>query len=406
MASTRPDVLVVGLTGGVACGKSTLRSSLVRRAPLAGFRLVAAVDADALGHRAYAPGTKTNELVRAAFGEEVMSRVDGTVDRARLGAVVFADPAKRLVLNRLVWPAIRDLIVRDVAALSPGTLVVVEAAVLVEAQWTDLVDEVWVAVVDPAEAKRRLMQRNNLSAEQAQARIDAQMTNEERSRRAHVVVRTDTRAEDVDARADALLAALLKRHSPVRPERVLVVDPATNAVVDVRKRSVVRGFKLPHRATYCVITHAPSGSLYVQQRAFAKEYCPGMLDPAPGGVVSADDASYEDSARREMEEEMSMRGLDLAPVADFYFDDDRTRVWGRIFEATCAAPPDQLVLQAEEVHAVSLMSVDDVLRAADRVTADGMRALQVWLQHRPGRRTGASSSSSSASGGGGGGPRL
>ena len=165
----------------------------------------------------------------------------------------------------------------------------------------------------------------------------------------------------------------------MRPERIPVVDPGTNTVVDVRKRAVVRGFNLPHRATYVVVRHRPSNKLYVQERSHTKEYCPAMLDPAPVGVVSVDDqSSYEVNAAKEMEEEMSMTGLQLRFVGDFWMDTPQVRVWGRSFEAQYDVDPSRLRLQTEEVHAVYLMSEEEVVRAQARITPDGWRAFEVW----------------------------
>jgi phosphopantetheine adenylyltransferase/dephospho-CoA kinase len=176
-------VIVVGLTGGIASGKSTVARELARR----GARVV---DADKLGHRAYEPGTRAHREVIAAFGADVRA-ADGTIDRPALGARVFGKPAELKRLTDIVWPEIRRLAEAEIAAIrasEPHAVVVLEAAVLFEAGWEPLVDEIWVAVVPRATAVQRAVARGGLTAAQVEARIDAQLANDERKKRAHVVL--------------------------------------------------------------------------------------------------------------------------------------------------------------------------------------------------------------------------
>jgi phosphopantetheine adenylyltransferase/dephospho-CoA kinase len=175
--------MVIGLTGGIASGKSTVAKHLAAR----GARVI---DADKLGHRAYEPGTQAHREVIAAFGPEVRA-ADGTIDRAALGARVFGKPAELRRLTDIVWPEIRRLAEKEIAAIrasDPRAVVVLEAAVLFEAGWEPLVDEIWVAVVERAVAVQRAVARGGLNAQQVDARIDAQLTNDERKKRAHVVL--------------------------------------------------------------------------------------------------------------------------------------------------------------------------------------------------------------------------
>lgn len=176
-------MIVVGLTGGIASGKSTVARELARR----GARVI---DADKLGHRAYEPGTQAQREVIAAFGSGVRA-ADGTIDRAALGALVFGKPAELRRLTDIVWPEIRRLAQAEIAAVraaEPSAVVVLEAAVLIEAGWEPLVDEIWVTVVERAVAVQRAVARGGLSAAQVEARIDAQLGNDERKQRANVVL--------------------------------------------------------------------------------------------------------------------------------------------------------------------------------------------------------------------------
>jgi phosphopantetheine adenylyltransferase/dephospho-CoA kinase len=177
------SVIVVGLTGGIASGKSTVARELARR----GARVI---DADKLGHRAYEPGTQAHREVIAAFGPEIRA-ADGTIDRPALGAKVFGKPAELKRLTDIVWPEIRRLAAAEIAAIrsaEPHAVVVLEAAVLFEAGWEPLVDEIWVAIVERPVAVERAVLRGGLTAGQVEARIDAQLTNDERKKRAHVVL--------------------------------------------------------------------------------------------------------------------------------------------------------------------------------------------------------------------------
>lgn len=176
---------VIGLTGGIASGKSLVSQQLAERG-------ATVIDADKVGHEAYKQGSETYRAVVAAFGPEVAG-ADGEIDRRALGAKVFADPEARRRLEEIVWPAIRHIMEERLAKLrEQGTSVaVVEAAVLIEASWQPLVDEVWVVVTSPETARTRLMGRNGLTPEQAEERLRAQLTNEKRRAYAGVVIEND-----------------------------------------------------------------------------------------------------------------------------------------------------------------------------------------------------------------------
>lgn len=175
----------IGLTGGIASGKSTVVNQLRELG-------AATIDADLLGHQTYEPGTETFAQVVAAFGEDLVAE-DGTIDRSKLGPKVFGHPDGMKRLTDIVWPGIRALAEAELSRLeAAGTEVaVLEAAVMIEAGWQDLVDEVWVVAVSRDTARERLMERNNFSAEEADKRIDSQITNDERLKHADVLISND-----------------------------------------------------------------------------------------------------------------------------------------------------------------------------------------------------------------------
>lgn len=199
-------MFVIGLTGGIASGKTTVTQF---------FRDhdIPVIDADVLGHRTYDPGTETFDQVVATFGKELVAS-DGTIDRKVLGAKVFGKPEEMDRLTGIVWPGIRKLAVEKIAEFEAAgnDLVVLEAAVLFEAGWEDLTNEVWVTTVEADEAVRRLAERNGLDEEAARARIASQLSNDERTARADVVIENNGTLEALKASIqrewDALQARL------------------------------------------------------------------------------------------------------------------------------------------------------------------------------------------------------
>lgn len=177
---------VIGLTGGIASGKSTLATFFKSRE-------VPVLDADVLGHRTYDPGTDTFRAVVAAFGPELVA-ADGSIDRRVLGGKVFGKPDELKRLTDIVWPGIRKLASEALSELETAGnhLAVLEAAVLFEAGWDDLVDEVWVVVVEPDLAVQRLATRNGLDEAAARARIASQLSNSERIAKANVVIENNS----------------------------------------------------------------------------------------------------------------------------------------------------------------------------------------------------------------------
>lgn len=185
-------VFVIGVTGGIASGKSTVCRILERKlSSIDGYNLVV-IDGDKVGHRAYEVDGPCYTALVEHFGPSVVSD-DGTrsINRRALGGIVFGDLSQMRVLESIVWPWMRSAIEKQCRDLVAGketeesssntrTIVVFEAAVLLEAGWEDLCDVVWVSYVEPQLARERIMSRNGLSAEEADLRINAQMSNADR----------------------------------------------------------------------------------------------------------------------------------------------------------------------------------------------------------------------------------
>jgi dephospho-CoA kinase len=195
-------MITAALTGGIATGKSYC---------LARFQALGAevVDADRLARDAVAPGTPGLEAIVERFGSPVLLP-DGTLDRAALGRIVFADRTARLDLEGIVHPQVYRGITAWVANLPPGTRVAVaDIPLLLETGHRYEFDRVIVAACAPAEQLRRVMARDGLSEEEARARLEAQWPIEEKVRRADFVVRTDVSFEDTDTQVRRVYERLL-----------------------------------------------------------------------------------------------------------------------------------------------------------------------------------------------------
>jgi dephospho-CoA kinase len=157
----------IGITGGIASGKSTVARLLAGR----GVRVV---DADLVSHETYAPGTPGYDAVVAAFGTDVIG-TDGEIDRSALGRIVFADPSRLKQLSDIVWPATRARVetLQRQAEADGVEAFAVEAVALREAGWRDLFDEVWLVRTPRQAAVERLLDRG-LSRGDAELRLDAQ----------------------------------------------------------------------------------------------------------------------------------------------------------------------------------------------------------------------------------------
>lgn len=179
-------MIAIGLTGGIGSGKSTAAAMLE---DLGAIR----IDADKVGHQVYLPGTRCWQELVDAFGHAIVAD-DGTIDRKRLGAKVFADPSLLGTLNGLVWPRIAELIdgrVRGLRARGSREPVVVEAAVLIEARWQWLVDQIWVITVSREHAIERVMGSRKLDRGDVERRIASQLSDAERAREALCVIAND-----------------------------------------------------------------------------------------------------------------------------------------------------------------------------------------------------------------------
>lgn len=196
---------VIGLTGGIGSGKSTVALILESRGAVL-------LSADATGHEVYEPERPAFQEIVDAFGRQVVAE-DGKIDRKALGAVVFSDPAQLQRLNAITHPRMKELMREKLEAeRARGTsIVVLEAALLFDAGWDDLTDEVWVTALPDEVAARRTAERSGISVEEALSRIRAQMSEEERVARSQVVINTDCSLDETRAQVEAEWERLQER---------------------------------------------------------------------------------------------------------------------------------------------------------------------------------------------------
>ncbi|MBJ7910255.1 dephospho-CoA kinase [Bacillus anthracis] len=177
--------VVIGLTGGIASGKSTV-SQMFRELS------IPVIDADIIAREVVEKGKPAYNKIAEVFGTEVLQE-DGELDRPKLGSVVFYNEEKRLQLNKIVHPAVREEMNRqkEMYIKEGMQAVVLDIPLLFESKLTSLVDRVLVVAVKPHTQLERLMKRNNFSEEEATARIQSQMPLEEKVKNADEVINND-----------------------------------------------------------------------------------------------------------------------------------------------------------------------------------------------------------------------
>jgi len=191
-------MILVGLTGGIASGKSTVSQMFAELG-------AAVIDADKVGHEVLYDHVETKRDLVAAFGSGILTP-EGGIDRGKLADIVFNSSESLGQLNLIMHPVIYRMIEERVEALHRKgfEVVIVEAAVLIEANWTGLVDQVWVTLASEDTVINRLCANKGFTEEQAKARINSQMPIDERARYADVVINTDCDLSAVRAQAESI----------------------------------------------------------------------------------------------------------------------------------------------------------------------------------------------------------
>ncbi len=191
-------MIKIGVTGGIGSGKAEVAKIMASLG-------AAVVFADQVSRRIYEPGDAGHQAVVDTFGEQILDE-DERIDRAALAAIVFGDDAERERLEQAVWPVMAKVVERDFAAAGENgaEVVVLEAAVLFEAGWEGLVDEVWTVTTSEDVAVERVRRRDGLTEEQVRARMAAQLSAADKASKADRVIVNDGTLEELEESVERL----------------------------------------------------------------------------------------------------------------------------------------------------------------------------------------------------------
>lgn len=174
---------IIGLTGGIASGKSTVSKILKDLGCII-------IDADLISREVVKPGCETLEKITQMFGDSILNN-DGTLNRKALGNIVFNNENKLQSLNEIIHPVIKETIIRridDYRRKNENIIIIVDAAVLIESGMDEIVDEVWLVYVDYDTQLHRLMERDGIGSAKADARIKSQMSVEDKMKRSTRII--------------------------------------------------------------------------------------------------------------------------------------------------------------------------------------------------------------------------
>lgn len=191
--------MIIGLTGSIASGKSTVANMLKEYG-------LPIVDADIVARVVVEPGTATLAKIAEAFGKEVITE-NGEMDRAKVGSIIFHDESKRKVLNEIIHPAIRAEMLRqrDEHIANGAKTVIMDIPLLFESKLQHYVEKILVVTVSEETQLRRLMERNQLSEEEARARISSQLPLSEKEKGADAVINNNGTVDETREQLDSVL---------------------------------------------------------------------------------------------------------------------------------------------------------------------------------------------------------
>jgi len=296
-------VIVIGLTGGIGTGKSTVSGFLAELG-------AAVIDADKLGHELLQPHSDAWPDLVSAFGRDILNPGD-QIDRAKLGKIVFGNPQALKQLNSIMHPRMYQLAEKRIEGLRKQgmSLVVLEAALLIEANWIPLVDQVWVTIASEEEVVERLGKNKGIAPEDVRARIRSQLSAEERIKYARVVINTDCSLEELRSRVRLHWKHLMASQGklPTGPELKQKIIQVLSGRVPKRLHNTTR-----KRAAVLLGLFVRGGEYHVlfTRRTEEVNYHKGQIS-FPGGGTSNQDKTARDTALRESYEEIGLRPEDV-----------------------------------------------------------------------------------------------
>ena len=188
---------LIGLTGGIGSGKSTVAAMLAERGAVV-------IDADRVAHEVYEPGTEGHDLLVERFGASILD-AQGRVDRHLLGGIVFQDTQALKDLNAIIHPLVRREIARRLLELSTNdsdAIVVLEAALMAETGWSGGAAELWAVIALPEVVVGRLVLQRGMDEQDVRLRLAAQASNDQRRRIATRIIENNSDLEHLEAQAD------------------------------------------------------------------------------------------------------------------------------------------------------------------------------------------------------------
>jgi dephospho-CoA kinase len=301
-------MVVIGLTGGIASGKSTVSGMLSELGAVI-------LNADEVGHELFQPHTEVWQEVVTAFSKGILKENDD-IDRSKLGEIVFHDPKSLDKLDKITHPRmfhiVRDKL--DKLRQQGVEVAILEAPLLIEANWLELVDQIWVTVAPEETIIQRLCSRTGLTEEQARSRIRSQMPMEKKTRYADIVIDTDCAIAQVKEQVVKLWEEL-HYHKPKLEEEI-------RKVLHQRKRKTIPAQGLS-RAAVLIPIYQEAGEYHIlfTKRTEKVAYHKGQIS-FPGGAQDEGDENLAATALRESFEEIGLHAQDAKILGEL--DDART----------------------------------------------------------------------------------
>lgn len=193
--------MIIGITGGVGTGKSTVLGILKEKYN------AYIIEADKVGHMLMTPGHACYDDIRNLFGNEILTE-DGTIDRKELGAIVFKDNKKLEALNHIIHPAVENAIINQIKEIQqkdPDALIVIEAALLIEAGYRSICDKFWYVYADYEVRKKRLMESRGYSENKIEEIINNQLSDDEFKQMCDEIIDNSNSMEQTLAQIEKIL---------------------------------------------------------------------------------------------------------------------------------------------------------------------------------------------------------
>ena len=301
-------MVVIGLTGGIASGKSTVARMLSELGAVV-------IDADRVGHEAFRPHTEAWRKVVAAFGKDILGQ-NGEIDRSKLAQTVFNNPKALRRLNSIMHPLMHEIVRQKIEGLrrQGARVVVLEATLLIEAKWTDLVDQVWVTITPEDAVINRLVSQKGFTEEQARARIESQTPIAQRAKPANVVIRNDSDVDTLRKRVEELWRKLQSTNNDCTRTLIAEGTDWKQKVKDVlasRQRQVItrEGYR-PSAVLIPIYENRDEHYIVLTKRTQDVMYHKGQIS-FPGGAQDREDDDLAATALREAFEEIGVRSGDV-----------------------------------------------------------------------------------------------